>query len=647
MPRRAVLAFALCFFAVAITFGLCASASASSTWYVSASGADGNPGTSSRPWRTFAHAFETMSAGDTLIVKDGTYTERMHDPRSGTAGAYTVVRAEHDGGAVIDGRNLGEWETALDAYDCRYVRVEGFKFKGGRADGTGNSAAALNGCDHVKLLRCAFFDPSIRSSVEDEGDPDYPGATNYHTFSMNRCSYMLLEDCWAWGYGRYRFESYESDHIIFRRCVGRYDRMHASFPMAVFSIYRSPYNQLQNCLAIDSDQEEYYTGESGFYGGLVSPNNGDEWTNTDMKTLGCIALNISPGSGFNSAITFGPQTIRDTVVWDCYGGIAYGVPDAADVSVDHVTVGQIYGTHEDIHLSGGVGAICWSDGVGTSVTNSLFTDCNEYGLFDFRGSDHNVFWNNPADYGNSYGYSHTVAGAHDRRVDHGLEYIVKPSEGSALEGAASDGGDVGATVLNRYGASGSLWGEAGFEQLTSQSLWPWPSESRIRQDMRSYAGPPSGVRGFCEDGMTLTKYIWEYLGNPMPAFVPAPTITSVTPATGTTNSAVNITNLAGTGFQPDAQVYFIGGGNGAGGGSPSSDLGYATTLVATDVKVVSSNRISCTLDLANAPPGRYTARVDNPDGQLGLLEDAFTVVPQKEATWYLPEGRATGDSKRT
>ena len=36
--------------------------------------------------------------------------------------------------------------------------------------------------------------------------------------------------------------------------------------------------------------------------------------------------------------------------------------------------------------------------------------------------------------------------------------------------------------------------------------------------MRTYnEGGPSGTRGFCADGQTLTKYIWEYLGNAMPA----------------------------------------------------------------------------------------------------------------------------------
>ncbi|MBU1671246.1 MAG: hypothetical protein KKF41_05870 [Actinobacteria bacterium] len=635
MPKR--VALVLCVAMVLCALGSPASRAAA-TWYIGPEGQDGNPGTQGQPWKTFAHAFAAMAPGDTLVVQDGTYTERMHDPRSGTPGAYTTVRAEHDGGAIIDGALLGQWETPLDAYDCGYVRIEGFEFKGGRAGGTGNTAAFLAGCDHVKLLRCAFYDPSTRSSVEDEGDPAYPGATNYHTFSMDRCSYVLLEDCWAWGYGRYRFESHESDHVVFRRCVGRYDRMHAHYPLAVFSIYRSPYNQLQNCIAVDSDQNAYYTGESGFYGGLVSPNNGDDWNNHDMKALGCIALNVSGGAGFNCGITYGEQTLRDTVVWDCFGGIAYGVPTGADVEIDHVTVGATYGTHEDIHPAGGVGAICWSDGAGTSVTNSLFTDNNEYGLFDLRGSDYNDFWDNGADYGNSWSYSHTVAGPHDRHQNPGLKYIVRPEPGSALEGEASDGGDIGATVLKRYGAAGSLWGEPGFETLTGQDLWPWPFESRIRADMRSYAGPPSGARGFCADGMTLTKYIWEYLGNPMPDF-PSPPRSAWYLAEGTTAwgfdtylrvmnpndtpVTARVTYMTDTGPQarPDLSLPAMSGTT----INPSEDIGvrdFSTTVVCLEGMPIAADRtMSWTGPGAPSPEAHSSVGVTEPG-----------------RSWYLPEG---------
>ncbi|MBN1288531.1 MAG: hypothetical protein JXA49_02715 [Actinobacteria bacterium] len=493
-----------------------ASAAGPAAYFISTAGSDLNAGTQAAPWSTFAHAFSVMAPGDTLLVGDGTYTERIEDPVSGTPSSYTTIAAERDGGVIIDGSLAGEWESALNIYDGRYIRIEGMKFRGGRADGTGNSAAAVYGSDHIRIMRCAFYDPSLRSREET------PGGTNYPTFSISGCSYMLVEDCWAWGYGRYKFESYNSDHVIFRRCLARYDRMKAHYPMAVFSIYGSPYNQMQNCMAIDSDQDEYYTcideSSEGFYGGLVSPNNSTENNNRGMKILGCMALNVSGDQGCGSLLTYGDQYIKDTVVWDCSGGITYGVPNEnASVSAEHLTCGGIYGEQSDYTPSGGNGATCWEDGLGSSITNSLFANNNEYGIFNFRGSDFNDFYGNAAgDYGNSWGQSHTVAGPNDRYLDPEIKYITRIERGSPLKNAASDGGDIGATVLKRYGESGTLYGESGFERLTDRDLWPWPNQYRIQNDMGAYVGPPAGVRGFCAPGTNLTKYVWEYLGNPVP-----------------------------------------------------------------------------------------------------------------------------------
>ncbi|MDY6932026.1 MAG: hypothetical protein SVJ22_08960 [Halobacteriota archaeon] len=39
---------------------------------------------------------------------------------------------------------------------------------------------------------------------------------------------------------------------------------------------------------------------------------------------------------------------------------------------------------------------------------------------------------------------------------------------------------VGATVIKRRGSSGTLWGEAGYDEILNDSLWPWPNEYQIK-----------------------------------------------------------------------------------------------------------------------------------------------------------------------
>lgn len=64
----------------------------------------------------------------------------------------------------------------------------------------------------------------------------------------------------------------------------------------------------------------------------------------------------------------------------------------------------------------------------------------------------------------------------------------------------------------------------GTDGQSDENLWPFPNEDKIKAVFRESNNPPSSAvpstndtkRGFCADGMTLTKYIWEYLGNQIP-----------------------------------------------------------------------------------------------------------------------------------
>ena len=92
---------------------------------------------------------------------------------------------------------------------------------------------------------------------------------------------------------------------------------------------------------------------------------------------------------------------------------------------------------------------------------------------------------------------------------------------------AADSGETGYPI---DGLSGKLYGETGWDTLTSDALWPFPNEDQIKTDVaafsmdadEAYAGSPAmvGARGFATAGdQTLTKYIWEYLGNTIPSSI--------------------------------------------------------------------------------------------------------------------------------
>jgi hypothetical protein len=78
--------------------------------------------------------------------------------------------------------------------------------------------------------------------------------------------------------------------------------------------------------------------------------------------------------------------------------------------------------------------------------------------------------------------------------------------------------------VKRIGASESLYGDSGWDTITDENLWPWPNEDILKSKISSYSlHGVNSKRGFCLAGnglyggpITLTSYIWEYLGNPCP-----------------------------------------------------------------------------------------------------------------------------------
>ncbi|NYT05094.1 MAG: PGF-pre-PGF domain-containing protein [Methanomicrobiales archaeon] len=91
-----------------------------------------------------------------------------------------------------------------------------------------------------------------------------------------------------------------------------------------------------------------------------------------------------------------------------------------------------------------------------------------------------------------------------------------------------------------------------------------------------------------------------------------PSVTSITPATGSNNGIVTITNLTGTHFAPGASVKLMKTGE--------------TNITAGNVVVASPTAMSCTVTVNYVTPGAWTVVVVNPDGQEGVLVDGFTFV---------------------
>ncbi|MBP1656105.1 MAG: hypothetical protein H6Q31_706 [Bacteroidetes bacterium] len=97
------------------------------TYVVAPAGNDNNAGTVSAPWRTLAKANGTLVSGDTVVVRGGTYHERIAPVRSGISGSPIVYRSYPGELVVADGPD--DADLNLVAVYRSWVVIEGFTFR--------------------------------------------------------------------------------------------------------------------------------------------------------------------------------------------------------------------------------------------------------------------------------------------------------------------------------------------------------------------------------------------------------------------------------------------------------------------------------------------------------------------------------------
>jgi hypothetical protein len=104
------------------------------TYYVATTGDDANPGTQALPFRTIQRGADVVLPGDTVIVRNGVYTDPdplgdrvvVYVQRGGTSAEWITFKSENKWGAKIDGLSIAQHGFYLSG-EASYVRVEGFE----------------------------------------------------------------------------------------------------------------------------------------------------------------------------------------------------------------------------------------------------------------------------------------------------------------------------------------------------------------------------------------------------------------------------------------------------------------------------------------------------------------------------------------
>lgn len=575
----------------------------------------------STPCATIAYGVSQMAGGDTLIVGDGTYTGTSNiilDPPSGTAGAYTTIRAETDFGVLLDGSSWGtnNWVYGIRIENRSYVTVQGFRINAAQ-NATGGPIYMGNGANHIKIIRNGFFGGVVTDNGETAGTgPD--------------TSYILFEENYSFGGGRAGFTAYWSDHVVFRRNVVRIDYYRFDLQSSGFCNYDSSNTVFQNNIVVDMAGGSNVSPSLQVYAPFFFENKSDHEPNTSIEMHGNIVLNNSTYYGAVwDQVPASTRVLRDNIFWGNSGGFQTGEYEngetfiAPTYDIQRLTSGNnnksydhwnnafdhaaVYTAPAD-GLNGAGTGISIAENRTVSFQNSLLYGNPSYGAADYAQGNYNAYYGNGA----ARGGSHTPsAGANDitshdaiysgSNTSGSIKWLPKgPESGSVLATAGSSSGKIGAEVMWKIGVDGTLYGESGWNTVrspangyggTSDRLWPFPNETQIKSDMSAYSGGGlPGARGFATgtsmDGtvQSLTKYIWEAAGNQAPADYydvgavngacgvnSGGTFTALTPNTAGNCSAGTVASFTGAGP-------WTWGCDGSGGGTSTSSTACSASL---------------------------------------------------------------------
>ncbi len=148
MQKKILLTILLTIF---LTFIDVNSSAFATIFYVAKNGSDSNSGTEANPWLTIQKAASTLQSGDTVLIRQGVYQEKVTPVRSGTEGHHITYRNYGSEEVVIDAQNKTR-DTCITVDGKDYLQFIGLVMMGAK-----NAAFyTTDNSDHLILdgLKC-------------------------------------------------------------------------------------------------------------------------------------------------------------------------------------------------------------------------------------------------------------------------------------------------------------------------------------------------------------------------------------------------------------------------------------------------------------------------------------------------------------
>lgn len=462
------------------------------TYYAAASGgSSGNPGSYASPW-TLNYGVTQVAAGDTLILKDGTYTQRLNlSNKHGAGGSPITFRGESFSGVSFQGGTGTAWPAA----NIAVVNSSNLTFEDMRLYDPYNGNVMIYASTNITMRRILARRPQNDSNVS---------GGNHHCFlstdlSGSRSKTNLFEDCIALEFHRHGFSLGGSDYSTVRRCY--YDTYGRTYSNGAVNNSEGTTSYGANFTTMENN----YGYRSEYVG--MSVNATATATADGAKHYGCIVLTtLRSGITPNSRSTTSAGFITNSVYQDCV------VLDRLNsLSGKYRSESAFQAWHGDIICFTNCFAQSHSFAAFESTQDSFFWDADRHAaIWDpaLRTKNFQTLINNCVAVGSSTGFlmsrdlgasttPEPYLGVHTTRFTNNTSfnnnnhliigsapYVVVTQSGFSTADPGYDTATYGDGAYLMRAPNQPARGARVTHQyiggiLTTNRLWPWPMESEI------------------------------------------------------------------------------------------------------------------------------------------------------------------------
>jgi len=156
---------------------------AGNTYYVAVTGSDTNPGSISEPFKTIQKGASVLAAGDTLLIRSGTYTEKVNIKNSGSSAGFITIKNYPGEKVIVSGANTSG--ANLSIVNKSYIRIEGLELSNNSGNDTPMGISIEGAGTSIQIVNNKVYDITSNSNAH--------GIAVYGTNPTSPITNLLIE----------------------------------------------------------------------------------------------------------------------------------------------------------------------------------------------------------------------------------------------------------------------------------------------------------------------------------------------------------------------------------------------------------------------------------------------------------------------